>query len=128
MENRENSTYKYIMLAAVFMVTVIITFISMNYEAVSVATTTMTQASLPVVTMQTEQGTSYNRLYGYTKEIDASSLDDTLTPLPTDKKLEIAIDMYGQTLEALSYKVRDLSDMSLIENTEVAVSKHSEKE
>ena len=120
MENRENSTYKYIMLAAVFMVTVIITFISMNYEAVSVATTTMTQASLPVVTMQTEQGTSYNRLYGYTKEIDASSLDDTLTPLPTDKKLEIAIDMYGQTLEALSYKVRDLSDMSLIENTEVS--------
>ena len=120
MDNRENSTYKYIMLAVIFMVTVVITFISMNYEAISVSTTTMTQAALPVVMMQTDDGTLYNRLYGYTRQIDASSLEETLTPLPTDKKLEIAIDMYGGELKALSYKVRDLSDMSLVENTKVS--------
>ena len=32
MDNRENATYKYIILAVAFMVTVVVTFISMNYD------------------------------------------------------------------------------------------------
>lgn len=119
MDNRENSTLKYIILAAAFMITVVLTFISMNYEVVSVSTTTMNQATLPVMMMQTEEGIFFNRLYGYTGEIDASLMGESLTPLPTDKKLAVVIDTYNQNVESLSYKVRDLSDMSLIENTQV---------
>lgn len=68
MDNRENATYKYIILAVAFMVTVVVTFISMNYETSAISTMTMTQATLPVVMMQTEEGQLYNRLYGYTPE------------------------------------------------------------
>lgn len=46
-------------------------------------------------------------------------MGETLTPLPTDKKLSVVVDLYGQELEGVSYKVRDLSDLSLIENTKV---------
>lgn len=120
MGNRENSTYKYIILAVVFMITVAVTFISMNYETVSVSMTTMDQATLPVVMMQTEQGMLFNRLYGYTGEIDSSLMGESLTPLPTDKKLAVVIDTYNQNIKGLSYKIRDLSDMSLIENTQVS--------
>ena len=56
MDNRENATYKYIILAVAFMVTVVVTFISMNYETSAISTMTMTQATLPVVMMQTEEG------------------------------------------------------------------------
>ena len=49
MDNRENATYKYIILAVAFMVTVVVTFISMNYETSAISTMTMTQATLPVV-------------------------------------------------------------------------------
>lgn len=120
MGNRENSTYKYIILAVAFMITVVVTFISMNYETVSVSMTTMNQATLPVVMMQTEEGMLFNRLNGYTGEIDASLMGESLTPLPTDKKLGVVIDTYNQSIEGISYKVRDLSDMSLIENTQVS--------
>lgn len=119
MGNRENAAYKYFILGAAFIVTVVITFISMNYEASSVATTTMTPATLPVVMMQTEEGQLFNRLYGYTGDVEASLMGETLTPLPTDKKLAIVIDTYNQKIQGLSYKVRDLSDMSLIESTKV---------
>ena len=63
MDNRENATYKYIILAVAFMVTVVVTFISMNYETSAISTMTMTQATLPVVMMQTEEGQLFNRLY-----------------------------------------------------------------
>ena len=119
MDNRENATYKYIILAVAFMVTVVVTFISMNYETSAISTMTMTQATLPVVMMQTEEGQLFNRLYGYTQKVDASMMGETLTPLPTDKKLSVVVDLYGQELEGVSYKVRDLSDLSLIENTKV---------
>ena len=45
MDNRENATYKYIILAVAFMVTVVVTFISMNYETSAISTMTMTHAS-----------------------------------------------------------------------------------
>lgn len=101
------------------MATAVITFISMNYEAAEVTTSTMTQATLPVVMIQTEQGQLYNRLFGYTQKTDLSAMGETVTPLPTDKKLSVAIDLYGQELERISYKVRDFDDLSLIENTKV---------
>ena len=103
MDNRENATYKYIILAVAFMVTVVVTFISMNYETSAISTMTMTQATLPVVMMQTEEGQLYNRLYGYTQKVDASMMGETLTPLPTDKKLSVVVDLYGQELEGVSY-------------------------
>lgn len=119
MKSNNTSTSKYILFGVLFVVTAVVTFISMNYKSEVAATTTMTEATLPVVMMQTENGTLYNRLHGYTREMNEALMNLEVTPLPTDKKLPIVIDTYNQEMTALSYKVRDANDLSLIENTPV---------
>lgn len=119
MKNSKTSTSKYVLFGVLFMVTAVLTFISMTYRSESAATTTMTEATLPVVMMQTDSGTLYNRLHGYTGEVDESRMDLEITPLPSDKKLPVVIDTYNQEITGLSYKVRDAGDQSLIEHTAV---------
>lgn len=120
MRERNTSTGKFILFGVLFMVTAVITFISMNYQSEVAATTTMTEATLPIVMMETENNTLFNRMYGYTCELEKAPLDMQLTPLPADRKLPVVIDTYGQEITALSYKVRNEKDLSLIENTEVS--------
>ena len=117
---------KMFILTVLFVVTMVITVISLNFELVHPATTTMKRALLPTVTMLTDNGTEYNRLHGYTVQIDESLLDETITPLNSDKKLNVVLNTYGSNIVEASYKVRNLSDMSLIENTQVTCSEPSD--
>lgn len=110
---------KYILYVIIFMVTAIVTFISMHYKTESAASVLMSEATLPVVMAKTEAGTLYNVMHGYTCEVDYSRLSTDLTLLPSDKKLAIAIDTYGESVSSISYKIRDSRDMSLIESTKV---------
>lgn len=110
---------KYILYVIIFMVTAIVTFISMHYKTESAASVLMSEATLPVVMAKTEAGTLYNAMHGYTCEVDDSRLSTDLTLLPSDKKLAIAIDTYGESVSSISYKIRDSRDMSLIESTKV---------
>lgn len=119
MKNRKTSSSKYVLFGVLFMVTAVITFVSMNYKSESAATTIMTEASLPAVMMQTDSGTLYNRLHGYTGDINEAFMNLEITPLPSDKKLPVVIDTYNQEITGLSFKVRDSQDLSLIENTVV---------
>ena len=91
----------------------------MHYKTESAASVLMSEATLPVVMAKTEAGTLYNAMHGYTCEIDYSRLSTDLTLLPSDKKLAIAIDTYGESVSSISYKIRDSRDMSLIESTKV---------
>ena len=99
---------KYILYVIIFMVTAIVTFISMHYKTESAASVLMSEATLPVVMAKTEAGT-----------LDYSRLSTDLTLLPSDKKLAVAIDTYGESVSSISYKIRDSRDMSLIESTKV---------
>lgn len=110
---------KYMILSIVFMVSLLLTFISMNFERVQPAATTMSDASLPVICMQTDEKEEFNCLHGYTMDIQQSAINYLLTPLLADRKLPIVIHTYGQDVTALSYKIRNLKDNSLIENTDV---------
>lgn len=110
---------KYILYVIIFMVTAIVTFISMHYKTESAASVLMSEATLPVVMAKTEAGTLYNAMHGYTCEVDYSRLSTDLTLLPSDKKLAVAIDTYGESVSSISYKIRDSRDMSLIESTKV---------
>lgn len=120
MKNRYFAKLKYVILGALFLVTAVITFVSMNYQSALPSTTTMTEATLPIVMMETEEGTLFNQLHGYTSNVEESLLNDSITPLPSDKKLPIVIHTYDQNVTGISYKVRDMNDMSLIENTVVS--------
>lgn len=118
--NYSISGSKYFILGVIFLVTVIITFISMKFEQIMPSATTMADATLPTVAMDTEAGTQYNVLHGYTSELDSTLFYGNITPVNKDRKLAITINTYGEDVESVGYKIRSLEDKSLIENTEVS--------
>ena len=118
--NYSISCSKYFILGVIFLVTVIITFISMKFEQIMPSATTMADATLPTVAMDTEAGTQYNVLHGYTSELDSTLFYGNITPVNKDRKLAITINTYGEDVESVGYKIRSLEDKSLIENTEVS--------
>ena len=46
-------------------------------------------------------------------------MNDTITPLQDNRHLNVIVNTYGENIESLSYKIRKLGDMSLIEDTRV---------
>lgn len=117
--NRFFSDIKYKILAALFVAALIVSFIMLDAGSALPVTTTMQPASLPVVTMKTPQGTLFNELHGYTSSIDAQLINDTVTPLQENRHLEVVVSTYGENIQKLSYKIRKIADMSLIEDTNV---------
>ena len=113
------SESKYFILGIIFCVTVVITFISMNFEQIMPSATTMSDASLPTVNMSTEEGGQFNVLHGYTQEIDSTLFYGNITPMMKDRKLPVVINTYGEEVKEISYKIRSLEDNSLVENTQV---------
>lgn len=119
MKSSDIKSKKPVILIILFFITAIITYITINLSDTSPVTTSMSEATLPVIMMRTENGTLFNELHGYTSDVDASLLNDSITPLPDDKKLSVVINNYGETIDSVSYKIRELDDLSLIENTTV---------
>lgn len=117
--NYNISGSKYFILAVIFLVTIVITFISMKFEQIMPSATTMADATLPTVAMRTNEGTEFNLLHGYTLEIDSTLFYGNITPVNKDRKLPIVIHTYGEDVEEVSYRIRSLDDKSLIENTTV---------
>ena len=115
----KRSSSKYIFLGVLFIATMVVTFLSMGLETVTPSATTMTEATLPVISMLTDEGTEFNPLHGYTAAINQALTNDSLTPIAQNRKLDIVIYSYGADVQEVSYKVRSLSDNSLIENTKV---------
>ena len=117
--NSKKYSTKYLLLGILFLATMVITFLSMGLETVIPSATTMNEVTLPVVAMLSDEGSEYNTLHGYTTAINQSLMNDTLTPIAQNRKQDIVIHTYGASVEEVSYKVRSLSDNSLIENTKV---------
>lgn len=110
---------KYKALAILFVAVMIISFVMLDSEAASPVTTTMKSATLPVIMMKTSSGTLYNELHGYKSDVDIHLMNDTITPLQDNRHLNVIVNTYGENIESLSYKIRKLGDMSLIEDTRV---------
>ncbi len=109
--------WRYIVIpAAVFVVGLIIFSRVLNQGAVNM-TTEMPGATLPVVYM-TEEGERINAMHGYTEEMDASSVRDTITPLGDDGILTVSIDNYGYDIRSISYEVRSIDTTRLVLQSE----------
>lgn len=66
-------------------------------------TTDMANATLPMIDLYT--GTQkINELHGYTVQMDASYMRDTITPVGTDMKVPATIQTFGTDVDAISYK------------------------
>lgn len=70
---------KYLVLGIIFIVTMVLTFLSMSFESVTPSATTMSAATIPVITMQSEEGNEFNSLHGFTQEINQALINDNLT-------------------------------------------------
>ncbi len=89
-------------------------------------TTDMARASFPLLTIR-EAGKEINLLHGYSTNLAANKLRETVVPLGTEKSFEVVIDQKDYDIKKLSYEVRDFLDNSLIENGSVSVFEESDE-
>ena len=108
---------KAIVLPVIFVLAVVI-FSFMTNQTNEDLTTEMADATLPVVTLY-EDGTAVNELYGYTGEMSAAYMRDTVTPIPSDRMLPVTIQTYQTAVDKISYEIRSLDAKRLIANAEV---------
>ncbi len=76
--------------------------------------------SLPLVYIW-ENGRAVNEMYGYTGEMEANYVRDTVTLLPEDYTLEIAVNPFGEEIAGVRYEVRSADANRLVEEKEAAV-------
>ncbi len=119
MNESKSSVGKYMFYGIVFFLSLVVSFVVSQFGTRAEGTQAMSEASLPVVMMQTEGGQAYNRLYGYTAKVDETRLNMELTLVPENLRLPVVIDTYNESVQEISYKIRAKSDYSLIENTVV---------
>lgn len=81
-------------------------------------TSEMDQATLPLVYTRVE-GEKINCLRGYTSDIDASLLRDSVTPLEGTETVKLLIDTDEQEISDLHYEVRSSDASSLVEDGDI---------
>lgn len=80
--------------------------------------TDMETASSPSMSMLID-GTEANRMYAYADEMNVTFVRDSITPLATDRTLEVSITPNGREIESLVYEVMSLDGESVIENDKI---------
>lgn len=80
--------------------------------------TDMETASSPSMAMIIDD-TEVNRMYAYADEMDVNFVRDSLTPLDTDRTLEVSITPNGRKIDSLVYEVTSLDGESVIENDKI---------
>ena len=109
---------KAIVLSIIFFASVAI-FSVMTNQVNEDMTTEMAEVSLPVVSLYTDN-TEINELHGYTVEMDAAYMRDTITPIPQNRRLPVKITTYQRLIDGISYEIRSMDGKRLIANAEVS--------
>ena len=107
-----NKMTKPIVLTVVFLVSVIVFSILTN-KVNKDLTTTMDEASLPVVYF-VYGDMRINELHGYVDEMDMLSMRDGLMPIGEERELQLEIMTYGNDIENISYKIRSMDSERLL--------------
>ena len=85
----------------------------------------MEQASFPVVRVEGSGG-SYSDLYGFTDEMETSSIRNTITPLNEERELMLSVYTYGHTIDEVGYQIRSLDGEHLIDDVKLETAKTGE--
>ncbi len=109
--------WRYIVIPAAAFVVGLIIFSRVLNQGMVDLTTEMSDATLPVVYM-VEDGERVNELHGYTEEMDAATMRDTITPMEIGGVLQISMDTYGNEIDTVSYEVRSLDAAHLFQQSE----------
>lgn len=108
---------KALVLTIVFILTVVITGVFTNKTNEDL-TMEMADATLPVITLY-ENGTEINELHGYTTDMQAQYMRDTITPIGEDRILPVTIQCYQTEIDSISYEIRSLNAERLIADSKV---------
>lgn len=96
-------------------------------QSVTDLTSEMASVTLPVVYLQRDN-VKMNQLYGYSSEMDATAMRDTITPLREDLTLPVVIKSYQNQIESISFEVRSMDMQRLVENGEISSFSHENGE
>ncbi len=108
---------KAIVLSAIFFVAVAVFSIVTN-QVNEDLTTEMADASLPVLSLYSDN-TEINELHGYTTEMDAAFMRDTITPISADRILPVKITTYFKDIEGITYEIRSLDGERLVADARI---------
>ena len=104
-------------LAALFLGAVAVFSRMINQVAPDVAET-MPNTTFPLVYMQ-QDGMNFNCLSGYAREMNPSYIRDSITPLSSNRELDIQIQSFNTSIDSVSYEVTTLDGAKTLENTKV---------
>ncbi|MBR5565951.1 MAG: hypothetical protein IKW08_07310 [Roseburia sp.] len=108
---------KAIVLSVIFFVAVVVFSILTN-QVNEDLTTEMTDASLPVLSLYSNN-IEINELHGYTEKMDAAFMRDTITPISKERILPIKVTTYFKNIDAISYEIRSLDGKRLVADAQV---------
>lgn len=83
-------------------------------------TTDMSKATLPVVSIKTDQY-KINTMYGYTSKRKEAYIKDSITPISEDRRISVVIDTYQADIRSVAYEVRSIDGERLIEGNDITV-------
>ncbi|MCR4903088.1 MAG: hypothetical protein K6A23_09525 [Butyrivibrio sp.] len=111
------SIIKFIYIVAVFIVSLIVISNMSNQESVDM-TADMQIATFPIVSLK--NGTNQvNSMHGYASEMDCNYMRGAILPTSDDRKLNFVIDTYNNSIDKITFEVRQIDGSSLVESTEI---------
>jgi hypothetical protein len=119
--------YRFIVLAIVFVASIYLMENNIKEEEIeSKATTTMATTTYPVMYIETDRGLM-NPLHGYSTNIDANMLRETITLLDSDQAVNISIDQKKTIVKKINYEIRECSQYQLIEQGSISALTEAEE-
>ena len=95
-------------------------FSSVFNRGETVSTTDFSPATMPVLYMKTAD-TVVNPMYGYTKKMQENTLRDGITPIDTDRKLGLVIDINNASISGISYTVTTPDMQTTVEEQKLSL-------
>ena len=96
--------WKYVIIAAWFVASLFFFGYLLNRGNTDL-TKEMAPATLPVICVR-QNGHDFNRMFGYTTEMDYSVIRDGITPLESGRKLNVRVYKMGEKINNISYELR----------------------
>lgn len=109
--------WKYVLIAAWFTASLFFFGYLLNRGNTDL-TKEMAPATLPVICVR-ENGHDFNRMFGYTTEMDYSVIRDGITPLEEGRKLNVRVYKMGEKINGISYELRSIDKERYVEEGEV---------
>jgi len=83
-------------------------------------TTEMEEVSFPLITIKTGDN-RINLLHGYSSNLDANKVRETVVPINQEKAFEVLINEENYDIKKLNYEVREFVGNSLVESDSISV-------